>query len=84
MHLVRFRDPAGTVRQGTATDDTVAFGDQQYARDSVDILPPCEPTKIVCVGRNYADHAAERDWTCRIARCCSSNRRTPSPPRSRR
>jgi len=61
MHLVRFRDPAGTVRQGTATDNTVAFGDQEYARDSVDILPPCEPTKIICVGRNYADHAAERD-----------------------
>jgi 2-keto-4-pentenoate hydratase/2-oxohepta-3-ene-1,7-dioic acid hydratase in catechol pathway len=61
MHLVRFRDPAGTVRQGTLNDDAVAFGDQEYARDSVDILPPCEPTKIVCVGRNYADHAAERD-----------------------
>jgi len=61
MHLVRFRDPSGTIRQGTATDDTVAFGDQAYARDSVDILPPCEPTKIICVGRNYADHAAERD-----------------------
>ena len=61
MHLVRFRDPSGTIRKGTATDDTVTFGDQQYARDSVDILPPCEPTKIICVGRNYADHAAERD-----------------------
>lgn len=61
MQLVRFRDPAGTVRQGTAADGVVTFGDQQYARDSVDILPPCEPTKIVCVGRNYADHAAERD-----------------------
>jgi len=61
MHLVRFRDPSGTIRKGTATDDTVTFGDQEYARDSVDILPPCEPTKIICVGRNYADHAAERD-----------------------
>ena len=61
MHLVRFRDPAGTVREGSLNDDTVSFGDRQYARDSVDILPPCEPTKIICVGRNYADHAAERD-----------------------
>ena len=25
------------------------------------MLAPCEPTKIVCVGLNYADHAAERD-----------------------
>src|SRR4051794_26197814 len=23
------------------------------------ILPPCSPTKIVCVGRNYAEHAKE-------------------------
>jgi 2-keto-4-pentenoate hydratase/2-oxohepta-3-ene-1,7-dioic acid hydratase in catechol pathway len=27
----------------------------------VNILPPSNPTKIVCVGLNYADHAAERD-----------------------
>ena len=25
----------------------------------VKLLPPCEPTKIVCVGRNYTEHAAE-------------------------
>lgn len=32
-----------------------------YAIDdsAIDILAPCEPSKIVCVGRNYADHAAE-------------------------
>ena len=23
------------------------------------LLPPCSPTKIVCVGRNYAEHAKE-------------------------
>lgn len=27
--------------------------------DSVKLLPPSEPSKIVCVGRNYAEHAAE-------------------------
>jgi 2-keto-4-pentenoate hydratase/2-oxohepta-3-ene-1,7-dioic acid hydratase in catechol pathway len=27
----------------------------------VDVLPPCEPTKIVCIGRNYAEHADEMD-----------------------
>ena len=27
--------------------------------DSLDLLPPCTPTKIVCVGRNYAEHARE-------------------------
>jgi 2-keto-4-pentenoate hydratase/2-oxohepta-3-ene-1,7-dioic acid hydratase in catechol pathway len=29
--------------------------------DQVHLLSPVFPTKVVCVGRNYADHAAERD-----------------------
>ncbi len=28
-------------------------------RTSVRLLPPCAPTKIVCVGRNYPEHAKE-------------------------
>lgn len=28
--------------------------------DEVELLAPCQPTKIVGVGRNYAAHAAER------------------------
>jgi 2-keto-4-pentenoate hydratase/2-oxohepta-3-ene-1,7-dioic acid hydratase in catechol pathway len=27
--------------------------------ESVKLLPPAEPSKIVCVGKNYVDHAAE-------------------------
>ena len=27
--------------------------------ERVPLLPPCEPTKIVCVGLNYSDHAKE-------------------------
>ncbi|MFD1641685.1 fumarylacetoacetate hydrolase family protein [Halohasta litorea] len=61
MKYVRFRDPAGSVRRGRLDDGTVQFGDESYEQDAVDVLPPCEPTKIVCVGLNYADHAAERD-----------------------
>lgn len=61
MHSIRFRDPAGSVRRGQLEDGEVQFGDQQYAMSEVDVLAPCEPTKIVCVGLNYADHAAERD-----------------------
>jgi 2-keto-4-pentenoate hydratase/2-oxohepta-3-ene-1,7-dioic acid hydratase in catechol pathway len=61
MHYIRFRDPAGSVRRGTLEDGTITFGDQQYEMDAVDVLAPCEPSKIVCVGLNYADHAAERD-----------------------
>jgi len=73
MKRVRFRDPAGTVRRGTwldedgtvADDDTagvggrIAFGERTYHPDAVDVLAPCEPSKVVCIGRNYAKHADE-------------------------
>ena len=73
MKRVRFRDPAGSVRTGEWVDadgapaDTATAGDggvirfagRTYGPAAVDILPPCKPTKIVCIGRNYADHAAE-------------------------
>jgi len=72
MRRVRFRDPAGDVRRGewTGTEGEeitaragyggrIALGTETFAVDHVDVLPPCEPSKIVCVGRNYADHAAE-------------------------
>lgn len=32
---------------------------KRYSLGSVRLLAPCEPTKIVCVGRNYREHAAE-------------------------
>ena len=65
MHYARFRDPAGSVREGRydPETETVAFGGDEYAFDdpTIDVLPPADPSKIVCVGRNYADHAAEMD-----------------------
>ncbi|MXV63372.1 2-hydroxyhepta-2,4-diene-1,7-dioate isomerase [Natronorubrum sp. JWXQ-INN-674] len=61
MKYVRFRDPAGAVRRGELESGSVHFGNQSFAleSDEIDILPPCEPSKIVCIGRNYADHADE-------------------------
>jgi 2-keto-4-pentenoate hydratase/2-oxohepta-3-ene-1,7-dioic acid hydratase in catechol pathway len=73
MKRVRFRDPAGAVRTGewVAEDGTPAdtdtagtgglirFGDRTYTPAAVTLLPPCEPSKLVCIGRNYADHADE-------------------------
>ncbi|GAB3025331.1 fumarylacetoacetate hydrolase family protein [Natronobiforma cellulositropha] len=59
MRRVRFRDPAGTVRHGEWTDDGLSFAGESYDPDAVDVLPPTEPSKIVCVGLNYADHAEE-------------------------
>jgi 2-keto-4-pentenoate hydratase/2-oxohepta-3-ene-1,7-dioic acid hydratase in catechol pathway len=34
-------------------------GDKRWPLDAVQILSPAEPSKIVCVGRNYRDHASE-------------------------
>ncbi|MEZ3116882.1 fumarylacetoacetate hydrolase family protein [Halobaculum sp. MBLA0147] len=63
MRHARFTDPAGAVRRGTYHGDTVAFGGREYdlAREDVTLLAPCEPSKVVCVGRNYVAHADERD-----------------------
>ena len=33
--------------------------EELFYLDEVDLLPPVAPTKILCVGRNYAEHAAE-------------------------
>lgn len=59
MHHVRFRDPAGAVRTGRWDDDEIVFANETYEPEEVSILPPSEPSKIVCVGLNYADHAEE-------------------------
>ena len=63
MYRARFRDPAGSIREGEydPAAETVAFGGEEYALDDpdVDVLAPSEPSKIVCIGRNYALHAEE-------------------------
>jgi len=41
----------------TAEVEYAAAGSVDLA--TVRLLPPCAPTKIVCVGRNYAEHAKE-------------------------
>jgi len=61
VHTVRFRDPAGSIRQGEWHGEEVSFGGETYDLEEVDVLPPSDPDKIVCIGRNYADHAAEMD-----------------------
>jgi len=69
MRIVRFRGPEG-IAYGTAEPDgiRVAQGsplveweptDTVLPFDAVELLSPVLPTKVVCVGRNYVDHAAE-------------------------
>ncbi|MFB6211310.1 MAG: fumarylacetoacetate hydrolase family protein [Halobacteriales archaeon] len=59
MQHVRFRDPAGSVRNGEWTDSGIVFAGTTYDPGEVQVLPPTDPSKIVCIGLNYADHAEE-------------------------
>ncbi len=46
---------------GEVVDDTVhsMIGGREYRLEDVKVMPPSTPTKIVCVGVNYAEHAKE-------------------------
>ncbi|BAI61623.1 fumarylacetoacetate hydrolase family protein [Methanocella paludicola SANAE] len=35
------------------------LGGKEYRLEDLKVLPPCTPTKIVCVGCNYVEHAKE-------------------------
>src|SRR5215469_4360005 len=73
MKLCRFRlkqaGKAGDSRYGIIKDghiverggpfDLQEKTGQSWSLSDVQLLAPCEPSKIVCVGRNYAEHAAE-------------------------
>ncbi|MBU1050357.1 fumarylacetoacetate hydrolase family protein [Candidatus Bipolaricaulota bacterium] len=60
MLLVRFIHPSnGLPLAGTMQGSSVFAGDETFSVDALELLAPCIPTKIVCVGRNYADHAKE-------------------------
>ncbi|WP_436348587.1 fumarylacetoacetate hydrolase family protein [Natronorubrum sp. FCH18a] len=59
MAWTRFRDPAGSVRTGEWNGESVSFGGTTYDLDEVNLLSPVSPSKIICIGLNYEDHAAE-------------------------
>ena len=66
MRLVKFRDGDGAA-WGELEGDTVRVWDGMLGRPTgetrelaaVGLLAPAEPSKIVCVGRNYLDHIKE-------------------------
>ncbi len=70
MRLVRYRFQKGDVQIGWVMDDRVGPIDGSifevfqrkeavYPINSVTLLPPILPSKIICVGRNYIAHAKE-------------------------
>jgi 2-keto-4-pentenoate hydratase/2-oxohepta-3-ene-1,7-dioic acid hydratase in catechol pathway len=72
MRIVRYQYKTEAARHGWFLDEKVGpidgdiFG--EYRRQeaelplaSVRLLAPIQPSKIVCIGRNYAEHAKEHD-----------------------
>jgi len=70
MKYLRFEDKEKTKKYGVLEGEIIKeidwdlFGDYMltditHDLNQVNILPPCVPTKIVCVGLNYKDHAEE-------------------------
>src|SRR5579884_4425036 len=59
MRLVRYTlDPATRPTAGDG-DPAVRRATVEEMPVSAQLLPPCTPSKIVCVGRNYAEYARE-------------------------
>lgn len=52
-------DGSPDVRYGVLDGETVRENGATYRLAEVRLLPPCWPSKIVCVGRNYREHASE-------------------------
>lgn len=70
MRLIRFQPPSGPAQYGWILDDQVGplegspYGEFRrleptHRLDQVRLLAPIQPTKILCVGRNYVAHARE-------------------------
>jgi 2-keto-4-pentenoate hydratase/2-oxohepta-3-ene-1,7-dioic acid hydratase in catechol pathway len=59
--IVRFtRDGDGKVRGGSYSEEHgIISGGEVLALQDVELLAPCQPSKIVCVGLNYVKHAQE-------------------------
>ena len=70
MRFIRYQNGKDAPRYGWVLEDRVGLLEgspyQEYRRleatvslDMVRLLAPVEPSKIICVGRNYVAHAQE-------------------------
>ena len=55
--------------------DPAGFDFEPMPLGEAELLPPVTPSKIVCVGRNYRDHAKELGNEVPTEPYCSSSRR---------
>lgn len=61
MRLARARTADG-VRQGEYRDGTLVTDDAEYDVEEADLLAPCEPDALFCVGRNYAETLEQMEY----------------------
>jgi 2-keto-4-pentenoate hydratase/2-oxohepta-3-ene-1,7-dioic acid hydratase in catechol pathway len=59
MKLIRYSLNPQTRPAATDADPDVRRGDLSELPPGARLLPPCSPSKIVCVARNYSEHARE-------------------------
>jgi 2-keto-4-pentenoate hydratase/2-oxohepta-3-ene-1,7-dioic acid hydratase in catechol pathway len=59
MKTIRYSLNPETLPTAPDSDPDVHRGDLSKLPAGARLLPPCAPSKIVCVGRNYAEHAKE-------------------------
>jgi 2-keto-4-pentenoate hydratase/2-oxohepta-3-ene-1,7-dioic acid hydratase in catechol pathway len=59
MTIIRYSLNPNTSPTATDSDPDVRHGSLDSLPAGARLLPPCAPRKIVCVGRNYAEHAKE-------------------------
>jgi 2-keto-4-pentenoate hydratase/2-oxohepta-3-ene-1,7-dioic acid hydratase in catechol pathway len=58
MAIVRF-EKDGRVQGGSLCEDRIVSGGEILSIDQVELVAPCQPSKVVCVGLNYVEHARE-------------------------
>jgi 2-keto-4-pentenoate hydratase/2-oxohepta-3-ene-1,7-dioic acid hydratase in catechol pathway len=70
MQFVRYLSTSGEVRSGWVLGDMIGpvegsiftefgRGEANFPRQSLRLLAPVQPSKVICVGRNYVAHAQE-------------------------
>ena len=57
--IIRYSLNKQTPPTATDSDPDVRHGDLSQLPQGARLLPPCAPSKIVCVARNYSEHARE-------------------------
>lgn len=60
--MVRFQDDTGYTRTGLWADGTIETPEREYSPEEVNVLPPVEPSKIICLYGNYLEHLKESGY----------------------